>query len=120
MLMTIASGASPGADADATARSPGAAGISRKVIEMEMKWLEDPRALADRVARLLQSGDPAKAAALVRHAQKSGMRCDVAWNNLLQYCMDRGHAQAAFKFYNDVSLSGISIFEWQCEKDMRR
>lgn len=113
MLMAIAAGASPGADADATAKSPGAATISRKTIEMELKWLEDPRALADRVARILQSGDPAKAAALVRQAQKSGKKCDVAWNNLLQYCMDRGHAQAAFKFYNDVSLA-VSVFAWKC------
>lgn len=113
MLMAIAAGASPGADADATAKSPGAASISRKTIEMELKWLEDPRALADRVARILQSGDPAKAAALVRQAQKSGKKCDVAWNNILQYCMDRGHAQAAFKFYNDVSLA-TSCLEWGC------
>jgi hypothetical protein len=81
---------------------------SRKTLELELKWLADPRALADRVARILQSGDVAKAAALVRQAQREGMSCGVAWNNLLQYFMDRGCSKAAFKLYNDVRLSLIS------------
>lgn len=104
LLMAIASGSSQ--DADAPAGSPGAgeSSISYKSIQMELKWLEDPRALADRVARILRGGDPAKAAALVRQAQKEGKKCDVAWNHLLQYCMERGHPIAALKFYNDVSI----------------
>jgi hypothetical protein len=80
------------------------ASYSRKTISMELKWLEDPRDLADRVARILRSGDPGMAAALVRQAQKEGKRCDVAWNHLLSYCMQRGFPQVAFKFYNDVSV----------------
>lgn len=80
------------------------ASFSRKTINMELKWLEDPRDLADRVARILRSGDPGMAAALVRQAQKEGKRCDVAWNHLLSYCMQRGFPQVAFKFYNDVSV----------------
>ena len=77
---------------------------SRKTLELELKWLADPRALADRVARILQSGDVAKAAALVRQAQREGMNCGVAWNNLLQYFMNRQCSKAAFKLYNDVSI----------------
>lgn len=94
MLMAIASGSSG---------SRGGASISPKKIEMEVKWLADPLALAYRVERLLQAGDPAMAAALVRQAQKNGQGCEVAWNNLMRYCMIRGHPNAAFKFYNDVS-----------------
>lgn len=93
--MAIASGSAP----------DGEESTSRKTLELELKWLADPRALADRVARILQSGDVAKAAALVRQAQRDGMSCGVAWNNLLQYFMDRGCTAAAFKLYNDVSIS---------------
>jgi hypothetical protein len=78
--------------------------LTPKIINEELKWLNDPRRMADRVARILHSGNPALAAALVRAGTKQGMRCDVAWNHLLQYCMDQNHPQAAFKFYNDVSF----------------
>ena len=78
--------------------------MTPKIINEELKWLNDPRKMADRVARILHSGNPALAAALVRAGTKQGMRCDVAWNHLLQYCMDQNHPQAAFKFYNDVSF----------------
>lgn len=84
---------------------------SRKTISMELKWLEDPRDLADRVARILRSGDPGMAAALVRQAQKDGKRTDVAWNHLLSYCMQRGFPQVAWKFYNDVSVLTLSLVE---------
>ena len=78
--------------------------LTPKIINEELKWLNDPRKMADRVARILHSGNPALAAALVRAGTKQGLRCDVAWNHLLQYCMDQKHPQAAFKFYNDVSF----------------
>jgi hypothetical protein len=77
--------------------------ITPKIVNMELKWLNDPRTMADRIARILHSGDPALAAAIVRAGTKQGMRCDVAWNHILQYCMDQKNPQAAFKFYNDVS-----------------
>lgn len=97
----------------AIASASGNRGISSRAIELEMKWLEDPRALADRVAQMLQAGYPAKAVALVRQAQKNGQSCEVAWNHLLRHCMARGHSKAAFKFYNDVSLGLKSAFEPQ-------
>ncbi|KAJ5485213.1 hypothetical protein N7539_005201 [Penicillium diatomitis] len=104
LLMAIASGSTPeSGEMNDEIRS---ASYSRKTISMELKWLEDPRDLADRVARLLRSGDPGMAAALVRQAQKDGKRCDVAWNHLLSYCMQRGFPQAAFKLYNDMKKRG--------------
>jgi hypothetical protein len=81
----------------------GGSKITPKIVNMELKWLNDPRVMADRIARILHSGDPALAAAIVRAGTKQGMRCDVAWNHILQYCMDQKNPQAAFKFYNDVS-----------------
>ncbi|KAJ5176041.1 uncharacterized protein N7482_001918 [Penicillium canariense] len=103
-LMAIAGG-SNAEDGEINDGKRGAS-FSRKTIDMELKWLEDPRDLADRVARILKSGDPAMAAALVRQAQKEGRRCDVAWNHLLSYCMERGFPQVAFKFYNDMKKRG--------------
>lgn len=79
--------------------------VSPKAVEMEIKWLKDPKELANRVARLLKGGKAAMAAALVRRAQKEGMECMVAWNHLMEHCMDRGAPVAAFKFYNDVRAS---------------
>ncbi|CEJ59177.1 hypothetical protein PMG11_07811 [Penicillium brasilianum] len=103
-LMAIAAG-SNAADGEINDEIRGAS-FNRRTINMELKWLEDPRDLADRVARILRSGDPAMAAALVRQAQKEGRRCDVAWNHLLSYCMQRGFPQVAFKFYNDMKKRG--------------
>lgn len=84
--------------------SLGESRITPKIVNMELRWLNDPHKMADRIERILQSGEPALAAAIVRAGTKKGMRCDVAWNHLLQYCMDQQSPQAAFKFYNDVSL----------------
>ncbi|KAF9893876.1 hypothetical protein FE257_010046 [Aspergillus nanangensis] len=80
--------------------------ISSKVVEMELKWLQDPRALADRVARLLQAGDFALAAALVRGAQADRIECSVAWNHLMEHSLKKGNPKAAFKFYNDMKKRG--------------
>lgn len=84
--------------------SLGESRITPKIVNMELRWLNDPHKMADRIDRILQNGEPALAAAIVRAGTKKGMRCDVAWNHLLQYCMDQKSPQAAFKFYNDVSL----------------
>jgi hypothetical protein len=78
-------------------------GFTSKSIAMELKWVADPKDLADRVGRLLRTGDLAQAAALTREAQRRQMRSDGAWNHLMRYAMDKGYPDAAFKFYNDVS-----------------
>ena len=85
---------------------PAVTSVSGKVVQMELRWLKDPRALADRVARMLRSGNIALAADLVRTAQRQKMECSVAWNHLMSYSMEQGEPLAAFKFYNDVSISG--------------
>lgn len=78
-------------------------GFTNTSIAMELKWVADPKHLADRVGRLLRTGDLAQAAALTREAQRRQMRSDGAWNHLMRYAMDKGYPEAAFKFYNDVS-----------------
>lgn len=76
--------------------------LSEGAIKHELKWLQDPKALADRVARLLRADDLASASGLVRQAQREKRNCQVAWNHILEYSMDRGQPLAAFRFYNDV------------------
>lgn len=87
----------------ASATVSSSASFSSKSIAMELKWMSDPRDLADRVGRLLRADDVAQAAALTREAQRRQVRCDAAWNHLMRYSMDKGYPDAAFKFYNDVS-----------------
>ncbi|RAL11597.1 uncharacterized protein BO97DRAFT_435008 [Aspergillus homomorphus CBS 101889] len=79
---------------------------TRKQVEMELRWLVDPRRLADRVGRLLQGREIIMAAALLREAQKQGRECIVAWNHLLEYCMKQGATMAAYKFYTDMKKRG--------------
>lgn len=78
-------------------------GFSSKSIALEMQWLSDPKDLGDRVGRLLRSDDIAQAAALTREAQRRQVRCELAWNHLMRYAMEKGYPEVAFKFYNDVS-----------------
>ncbi|GAB1209876.1 hypothetical protein APSETT445_008664 [Aspergillus pseudonomiae] len=80
--------------------------VSGKVVEMELKWLKDPRALSDRVARLLKADDVLLAVALVRTAQRERMECTVAWNHLMEYCMTKNNPKAALKFYNEMKKRG--------------
>lgn len=76
--------------------------LTNDQLHRELRWLADPRALADRVARLLAEKDLASAAAMTRMAQARGVPCTVAWNHLMDYCMKQGEPLAAFRFYNDV------------------
>ncbi|KAJ1714798.1 pentatricopeptide repeat protein [Aspergillus flavus] len=80
--------------------------VSGKVVEMELKWLKDPRALSDRVGRLLKADDVLLAVALVRTAQREHMECTVAWNHLMEYCMEKNNPKAALKFYNEMKKRG--------------
>lgn len=101
-------------------RGPAALGrkVSPKVIEMELKWLKDPRALADRVARLLAGNDVGLATGLVRAAQKERMDCAVGWNHLFEYYMKKGDAKTAFKLYNDVCFPSFPLsLRWLCGAD---
>jgi hypothetical protein len=97
VLLEIASG---GAHPDG---GPLADIVRRKVVKKELQWLQDPKALADRVAKILQADDFALAVAIVRGAQKENMECSVGWNHLLEYCMNKTQPKAAWKLYNEVS-----------------
>lgn len=81
--------------------------VTPRAVAMELKWVKDPRALAERVGVMLSCKFTLLAAELVRKAQKSGMECGAAWNYLQQYCMYHGEPLAALAFYNDVSSRAI-------------
>lgn len=81
--------------------------LTTNQLRRELRWLADPRALADRVARLLAEKDLASAAAMTRMARIPSV---VAWNHLMEYCMKEGEALAAFRFYNDVCLPLLFLF----------
>lgn len=93
--------------------------LSEGAIKHELKWLQDPKALADRVARLLRADDLASASGLVRQAQREKRNCQVAWNHILEYSMNRGQPLAAFRFYNDVGSWPNGGF-WLRLADFRR
>ncbi|CRG86795.1 hypothetical protein PISL3812_03807 [Talaromyces islandicus] len=76
--------------------------INPTVINKELKWLQDPKELAVRIARLLQADQVALAVAMVRKAEALKMECAVAWNRLLSYCFEKSAPEAAFSFYNDM------------------
>lgn len=80
--------------------------VNRKRVRLEMEWVKDPLLLAQRVSSALRGGNPEMAATLAREALKEspGEKYVVAWNRIIQYCMDRGHPKPALRFFNDVSL----------------
>ena len=84
--------------------------LLKKQVKKELEWLEDPRALERRVSQLVRQDAVAKAAALVRQAQKRNMKCVASWNRLIQHCMGKGYIVPAFRFFNEVSLRLLSPF----------
>lgn len=78
--------------------------VAKKAVEMELAWLKDRTVLAERVQRLLKQDNIAFAAELVRTAQRRHYDTQGAWNAILAYCFGKGHAEAAFRFWNDVSF----------------
>ena len=72
---------------------------------MELKFLKDPLALADRIRSLLKDADapePAKAYSMVRIASRT-IQCTVAWNHVMDFEMSKGRISVAMKAYNEVS-----------------
>ncbi|PWY84652.1 hypothetical protein BO94DRAFT_468017 [Aspergillus sclerotioniger CBS 115572] len=82
--------------------------IPHRVLEREMNWLKDPRALADRVVEILKSQDPMLAVALIRRAHYMDISTVVAYNRLLEYCLRMKAPKAAFRFWNDMKKRGVS------------
>lgn len=93
--------------------------LSEVAIRSELKWLKDPRALADRVARLLNVDDLASAAGMVRMAQKQKRPCVVAWNHIFEYTLKKNVPAAAFRFYNDVSFVLVRVLGLGCADSSR-
>lgn len=88
----------------ALSKHTGKAVMSKKAIEMEMRWLGDRVALASRISQILKRGDLDKAVTLVREAQRGGVDCMVAWNLLLEHEMQNCRPASAFKLFNEVKL----------------
>ncbi|KAL4997001.1 hypothetical protein BDV10DRAFT_170874 [Aspergillus recurvatus] len=80
--------------------------VTKKAVEMELAWLKDRTVLAERVQRLLKQDNIAFAAELVRTAQRRNYDTQGAWNAILAYCFEKGHAEAAFRFWNDMKKRG--------------
>lgn len=72
-----------------------------RAIREELKWLQDPLKLAERVRATLQRNDEDKALALVRAASKS-MDCVVSWNHIIDHIMRQGKTRIGQKLYNEV------------------
>ncbi|RAK99136.1 uncharacterized protein BO80DRAFT_359825 [Aspergillus ibericus CBS 121593] len=81
--------------------------VPYQVVDREMKWLKDPRGLADRVAAVLQADNPILALALIRWAHRRDISTVVAYNRLLEYCLRMKAPKAAFRFWNDMKKRGV-------------
>ncbi|KAI5287038.1 hypothetical protein KEM54_006286, partial [Ascosphaera aggregata] len=79
----------------------GKTSVSAQSLLLELKWVQDRVALANRVEELLRDNDYDKAKELTRAAQKNKIECVVAWNTIFEYLMDRNQPMVAFKLYND-------------------
>lgn len=70
-------------------------------LEQELRYLRDPRKLADYTLNLLQKDQEQKAYELVKMSSKS-LPCTVSWNHLINFEMSQGRVANACKIYNDV------------------
>ncbi|KAL4785142.1 hypothetical protein BJX76DRAFT_325184 [Aspergillus varians] len=86
--------------------------VPHKTIETELAWLKDRTILLERIQRLLRRDDIVMAAALVRAATRAQYDCTAAWNCILDYCLEKGNAKAAFKFWNDMKKRGSMPNDW--------
>lgn len=79
--------------------------MTSRALEMELRWLRDPKEMVNRVRSMLSKKQVDMALALVQAAHREGMDCVAAWNQILDYEMEQGRPDSAFKMYNDVSIS---------------
>ena len=73
-------------------------------LSSELKYLKDPRKLADHVAHVLEHDNEEKATALVRLSSRAIANV-VSWNHLIDWQMKKGKTKAALETYNEVSTS---------------
>lgn len=89
---------------------------AKSAIWNELRWLQDPLALANRVRSLLKAGRVALAAAVLRQAQHERIKSDVGWHYLIDYCFEKKSVPAAMRFWNDVCFGfpPFSLRIWLC------
>ena len=85
-----------------TSRRPEPSIYKRSELEKELKWLEHPVKMADRILELCQKDLYFKALSLVRLGTGGKQGYTVSWNHLIDYDMFKGRASAAVKTYNEV------------------
>lgn len=70
--------------------------------KLELQYIEEPYALAERSLLLLKNGEVDQALELVRMAGKNGMEATVSWNHILNTLTKAGHLHTAWKLFNEV------------------
>ena len=78
-------------------------GDKRRELEVELKYLQDPIKLAQRVHRLLAQNNVQWALKLAQFASKD-RSCTVSWNHIINHEMKQGRTTSALKIYNDVRI----------------
>jgi hypothetical protein len=75
-----------------------------KARQLELKYADDPLALAKFVDQRLSQGYEKESLDLVRLATKDGINCVVSWNHLMNNEFKKGRIQGAYKLYNEVRI----------------
>lgn len=70
-------------------------------LEQELRYLKDPRKLADYIDILLHKDQFGKAYELVKKSSRD-LPCTVSWNHLINFDMSTGRVGNACTLYNDV------------------
>ncbi|MCJ1464172.1 hypothetical protein MMC07_002785 [Pseudocyphellaria aurata] len=70
-------------------------------LEQELRYLKDPRKLADYIDSLLQRDQYGKAYELVKKSCRD-VPCTVSWNHLINFAMSAGKLANACALYNDM------------------
>lgn len=75
--------------------------FSQTSLKQELRYLTDPRKLADYILTLLRKDQIQKAYELVK-ISSGDLPCTVSWNHLIDFEMSQGRVGNACKIYNDV------------------
>ena len=78
-------------------------GDKRRELEIELKYLQDPVKLAQRVHRLLAENNVQWALKIAQFASKD-RSCTVSWNHIINHEMKQERTSSALKIYNDVRV----------------
>lgn len=75
--------------------------FTQAALEKELRYLTDPLKLAKYTLDLLRRDEHVKALQILRLASRK-MPCTVSWNHMIDYAMNEGKVNAAWKTYNEV------------------